>query len=320
MAVLIEDPGGPNERRHRLYPGVNGIGRGKENAVRIDRNDVSRHHAQIALLPDGVYLEDLASSNHCYVNGRRVEKALLNDGDEVKLSSARLLLVVDDDGSQKVEQAFDGVAPERHKEIERMVAASDQRSAESASRSLIRLPEESALSSPAEREVARLRLQLHVAARLAEPGGVTQRMRLALDLVLQHMDVDRAAIIAAISADHRELRELAQRARPGLVLDAGFYDQGMVVAALVKGGPVLSSDTGVDTVGVERRSHHSALCVPFRAQDAVLYVDNLSVPAVYCDEDVRFLVGLADLFGPVLENARMIDRLRGLEPVRSGPG
>jgi GAF domain-containing protein len=117
-------------------------------------------------------------------------------------------------------------------------------------------------------------------------------MGLALDLVLEHVAVDRAAIVA-IGPERRELLELARRARDGVDIQPSFFDYAIVIASLVKGGAVLNSDIGVDTVSANRPSLHSALCVPLPGQDAALYVDNLSLPTVYSEEDVAFLCQLA---------------------------
>jgi hypothetical protein len=319
-------------------------------------------------MPDRDRLEDLGSSNHCFVNGRKVNNAELQDGDEVQFGSVKFRFDADRspaaavsdprerealeqildrhrdqlieasagkrpdassdhffshiercfaDDSSSVQAAFDGVTPERYEALRSIVAASESARTADAPRSLIQLSE----PPGSERELAKLRLLLRIGARLAAtagrakahgPNAVEQRMGLALDLVLEHVSVDRAAIVA-IGNERRELRELASRARGGVEMEPKFFDHAIVVAALVKGGPVLNSDTGVGGVSADRPALHSALCVPLACRDAGLYVDNLSVPALYSEEDIAFLCQLATQLGPALENARLIDRLYLLE-------
>jgi two-component system cell cycle response regulator len=68
------------------------IGRGRDAEVNIDDVGISRRHARI-LRSDGrrYVLEDLGSSNGVFVNGRKVERALLADGDRMQIGPALVL-------------------------------------------------------------------------------------------------------------------------------------------------------------------------------------------------------------------------------------
>ncbi|MBN8555996.1 MAG: diguanylate cyclase [Deltaproteobacteria bacterium] len=48
---------------------------------------VSRHHCKILLTPDGAQLVDLASTNGTLLNGRRVDRVFLKEGDQVQVGS-----------------------------------------------------------------------------------------------------------------------------------------------------------------------------------------------------------------------------------------
>ncbi|MFI4878919.1 MAG: FHA domain-containing protein [Steroidobacterales bacterium] len=60
-----------------------GIGRTPDNDVRIDATCVSRHHAVILSGSQHTVIEDLHSTNGVLVNGKRVTRQLLKDGDDV---------------------------------------------------------------------------------------------------------------------------------------------------------------------------------------------------------------------------------------------
>jgi FHA domain len=61
------------------------IGRTPENDIQIDVSSVSRNHA-VMLCDDGkCYVEDLNSTNGVKVNGRRIDRQLLHDGDVVTI-------------------------------------------------------------------------------------------------------------------------------------------------------------------------------------------------------------------------------------------
>ena len=71
------------------------LGRHKNNDIVITDPKVSSFHARIDRTPDGFVLVDLKSRNGSYVNGHRIESALLKTGDEVRLGAARLAYRVD---------------------------------------------------------------------------------------------------------------------------------------------------------------------------------------------------------------------------------
>lgn len=68
------------------------VGRGGENSVRLDGDDfVSSRHAVLEPRPDGVWVEDLGSTNGTFVNGARVTTArLLQPGDVVRIGQTDL--------------------------------------------------------------------------------------------------------------------------------------------------------------------------------------------------------------------------------------
>src|SRR4029077_2570032 len=59
------------------------IGRTPDNDVRIEATCVSRHHAVILAGSRHTVIEDLQSTNGVLVNGKRVTRQLLKDGDDV---------------------------------------------------------------------------------------------------------------------------------------------------------------------------------------------------------------------------------------------
>lgn len=66
------------------------LGREKDNGLVLDSNEISRHHARLARTAEGWAVEDLGSSNGTYVNGVRVARHLLQEGDVIGLGSLRL--------------------------------------------------------------------------------------------------------------------------------------------------------------------------------------------------------------------------------------
>jgi ABC-type multidrug transport system ATPase subunit/ABC-type multidrug transport system permease subunit len=67
------------------------LGRDRSNDVVLDDPNVSRFHAEVARVKDGVAIRDLASRNGTRVNGELVRVALLKPGSEVGIGPYRLI-------------------------------------------------------------------------------------------------------------------------------------------------------------------------------------------------------------------------------------
>jgi pSer/pThr/pTyr-binding forkhead associated (FHA) protein len=71
------------------------IGRGPENVVRLDGDDfVSSRHALVETNGDGLWVEDVGSTNGTFVNGARLtSRRLLQTGDVVRIGRTDLEVV-----------------------------------------------------------------------------------------------------------------------------------------------------------------------------------------------------------------------------------
>jgi DNA-binding CsgD family transcriptional regulator len=82
----LEIVGGAPNRIIALVPGNNLIGRSGSNHVTIDCDGVSRQHARVSLSGDAVAtLVDLDSTNGTFVNGARINRMVLREGDRIQL-------------------------------------------------------------------------------------------------------------------------------------------------------------------------------------------------------------------------------------------
>ena len=61
------------------------IGRASGCELQIDSGSVSRHHALVVVGPREAIIEDLNSTNGVLVNGRKVTRQPLSDGDAVTI-------------------------------------------------------------------------------------------------------------------------------------------------------------------------------------------------------------------------------------------
>jgi pSer/pThr/pTyr-binding forkhead associated (FHA) protein len=91
--VLIKEDG--SEASFPLIRDSYTLGRHRNNDIVISDPKASSFHARIDRSPDGFVLVDLKSRNGSWLNGKRVEAALLKTGDEVRLGMGRLIYKVD---------------------------------------------------------------------------------------------------------------------------------------------------------------------------------------------------------------------------------
>lgn len=77
-------------REFPVKPGASTIGRLAQSDIHLPTPDVSRRHAQIVFSEDGCFVVDLGSENGVVVNGARVAKHKLENGDVIQLGKQRL--------------------------------------------------------------------------------------------------------------------------------------------------------------------------------------------------------------------------------------
>ena len=66
------------------------IGREDDCRICLPITSVSRRHARISLSGEDFALEDQGSTNGTYVNGVRISRCLLRDGDQIRIGEAQL--------------------------------------------------------------------------------------------------------------------------------------------------------------------------------------------------------------------------------------
>jgi chromosome segregation ATPase len=70
------------------------IGRGSDNELVLDTKHVSRYHAALLAGPTHTTIEDLNSTNGVFVNGKRVSRQALKDGDKVTIGRSQFRYTV----------------------------------------------------------------------------------------------------------------------------------------------------------------------------------------------------------------------------------
>ena len=134
-----------------------------------------------------------------------------------------------------------------------------------------------------------------------------------LELVFAILDVDRAAVLLA--------DERTGKLEPRVTRPAGggqpIYSRHIVEYVYTSRLAALFSDAATDprlaaSLSIVGQSIRTSMCVPLMPSDdviGVLYVDNLTVPDRFTEEDLEFLAAFASQAAVAIENARLYRRI-----------
>jgi len=103
VALLVAQTGPLNGQRWAIKENLL-VGREATCNIVISDRQISRHHAQLLLTPEGIVLEDLGSKNGTNHNGEPViEPTLLQDGDIVQIALAQKFVFLSSDATVPLE-------------------------------------------------------------------------------------------------------------------------------------------------------------------------------------------------------------------------
>lgn len=300
MPRLILHPERPEQREHLLEPGVTTIGRAEENDLFVLDRSLSRHHARLEVDGDGgVLLVDLGSTNGTFVGEERIERRPLTGGEAIRFGSIPARLVPD-----------------------RATAGTDTRptSARDIGADLTRLSMKELLDTPwraaASPAEERLRILLKVSQLLASPASIDRLLETVLDLAFEILEIDRAAILM-VDPETGRLEPRVVQTRPGIPSEGPIWSQHIVEYVRERSLAALFGDARADPRLAPARSvlHQSicaSMCAPLKPRDevqGVLYVDNLSTPDRFTEDDLEFLSAFANQAAVALDNASLYAKL-----------
>jgi len=96
LVALVRVSGAPAQPDQvRLDRGVCSLGSGAQNDIVIDDRAVSRSHAELEIVPEGVLVRDLGSRNGTFFGAHRVEKMTLAFGSSLTIGRATVRIDLD---------------------------------------------------------------------------------------------------------------------------------------------------------------------------------------------------------------------------------
>ena len=315
MPYLIYEPETPNETIHQLRFGINSIGREKDNSIVIIHGNLSRQHAELTIGYNRAVITDLRSLNGTFVNEVKIDRCELKDGDWIRCGSV-VFKYVDKLRSLEPESLSDNDGVSIIKQVSREpthMAMQDLLVEDGTNGSVIKLRQHNI----GQRAVDKLKILLEVSKQLSSPEEPERLLEKILNLLLEIMNVDRAAILL-VSEATGHLERKAVKSRSGIPEDNQFYSTKITNFVRHKGEAILSTDARSDkrfsgSDSILMQAIHASMCVPLKPREkviGVLYVDNLSLADIYSDEDVEFLTALANQAAIAIQNSQLYKQMQ----------
>jgi len=289
---------------------VVGIGRAVDNDVRLTSGLVSRHHCRIESDAEGQWIVDLNSANGTYVNGERVSRRRLEEGDRIAVGAVKIQIV-----PERAERS--------DKTSETQPIAAEPDIGDVGLRTL---------SGEARAERENLRAFARISRELLRETELTPLLRRIVDSAISLVGGERGFLLLSEKDPTGETKvtDLRTRAALGGVRVARSFDKadipvphsrlslGIANQVFQSSRALLSVDAGRDErfngmASVEDLRLRSVMCLPIRVDDkveGVLYVDNRLQQAAFTAADLELAELFANLSAMAIQNSRRVAELR----------
>lgn len=278
---LIHQREGGVSQRFEVTPQGLFIGRNAENDIALADQLVSRRHARVWIRGESLHVEDLGSRNGIEVNGARVEKGLLHEGDVLGVGNASFRVAKCSDSS-----------------LGQTIITPDKAAALYAS----------ILEDSGDK---RLVVLYKAAQLLGTIFDLDELLAKILDLIFEALPVRRGFALTieapGKSPDIRATRSSAPDAQgPPL-------SHTLINHVLTRNEAMLTMDAQEDSrfdVSASIMGHdiRSAMCAPLHGRTDVvgaIYVDSGATPTRFARPDLELLTAIARVVGVAVENAHL---------------
>ncbi|MCY1030639.1 FHA domain-containing protein [Corallococcus sp. BB11-1] len=312
--MLVYNPGQPDELSYPLGDAPVTLGRADDQTICIPHRSLSRQHARIERSDGRFFVTDLQSKNGTFVNGEQIRRKELRPGDTLTLGELVFLLTPEAPPPVAPGRAGEPSSDEPRPQLTRALTRVPLKTLVQA----VPGPEQSAseAASAATRARERLRILQEVAKLLSVTDDFDTLLGKVLDLAFQILHVDRGVILL-LDEQTGKLEPRVSKTAEGTPVRGPIFSQNIVDFVLRRSVAALFSDAVNDprldaADSIIFSSIRASMCVPLKPRDevlGVLYVDNLSTPNRFSEDDLDFLVAFAGQAALALENARLYRRI-----------
>jgi putative nucleotidyltransferase with HDIG domain len=289
------------------------IGRAPECDIRIKDQRASRKHCTVENHGFEVRVEDLGSANKTVINGKTVEKGVLDSGDlltvgshvfECRIKSKEEVSGLGDATLGFHEGgSFTVMSKIINTQLQTVLAES---------------PSESMKLEDLQRLQRSLATAYSVSKMLADAKDLDNIFDGIIDSVFQTVQADRTALLMPEDEESKELQIVAARSRkpdekPGEIT----VSRTVVKDVLEKGVSSLSQDARADSryregESIIAESIRSVMCVPMATDDqilGVLYADSQSLAGAFSENELELLAHIGNQAGVGIHRVQLVKEL-----------
>ncbi len=299
MAVLITIQGPDTGRQFQLESPTTVLGRQIDSNVCLTAKAVSRQHAQITLLENNYFLEDLGSSNGTYINGQRVyprSPVMLTEKDQIQIGPYVLAIrpeptVTPTEGSLVVRETVSAM------DFSNSVYNQD----------------------PAQK----LQVVLEISQQLAGTLQLEDLLDKIMELLMKLLPQADRCMVLLLEGENLVVR--GQRCRHKQDGTTYPYSRTVVKRALEEGVGLLSEDVKGDerfesSATLTSLNLHSLICVPLITKDGrrlgIIQADRFRQGTPFKPEDLHLLTTICQQISFALDNAALHAQLIHEERLR----
>lgn len=277
------------------------IGRSSRNDIQIKDAAISRKQIKIFKIGKKFLVEDLKSTNGTMINGELIEPGEgfeIDEGDSISIGNS-VIRLGDIFSHSAVEKKDLLPTSSNGNHINKGKLEKDRRS---------RSPKDLALIYKAS-ELLRQSLKIN---------DIFEKI---LEYLFETLPrIDRAAILL-YDYEKGEITQVNGKSRHNQVTKAAYYSQPVVDKVFKDGKAIRMSDTEYEPLSTLLENMgtakiRSVLCVPIISNSkisGVIYVDSFRVPYGFRKEDLLLFNTLSGSLAIAIENAQLVDKLKGLQ-------
>ncbi len=302
--LLITSGDDPQEFTLEAY---NTLGRHPNNTIQVLDRIVSKEHAEIVCIPDGRYeLRDLGSLNGTFMEGERVDRRILLDGDEITFGSTRITFCEQKETDRALNKVT--IAPNMMKSHIRQRLAPDMDS--------MFWPEKEIHDEKLlRRDYERLRIAQELGRAIGNELDLDTLLQKILDKAFELLPADRGVILL-MGEDGKPVPRVVKHKHSSdpdeIVLSNSIINE------VIQGKQaVLSSDASMDARfsgahSIIMQGIRSTMCVPLLHGEEILGIMNLDsqiATNAFGEKDLRIFSGIATQAAGAIQNARLAHKI-----------
>ena len=322
------------------------IGRSNDNDLILADNTVSRYHTEIQKRKNDYILADLGSYNGTKLNGKSIQKVLLEHGDKIQIGSSKLTFLIN---GNSLDQAEDSVvltvekdsavdrqivrsSPlERHGQSQELLVSSEDKNEEKRGKSDFALKKERFNSQEYLAELARnnkvLFVLYEISRHLNQIHDFNELLSKIMDLIFMVIDADYGFLVLAGGSDGDNLIPVVVKhktehgkSKREIKASRTLIDKVIngKVALLTSNAMTDSRLDGAKSVMIQQI--RSAICVPLWREDkiiGVIQLDSVRIDNQFNQDDLELLKAIGSQAAMVIEQSALNERIREEERMRN---